>query len=159
MIAARVPEPSVLAGFDDKLNFSERPLVAIWEVTQACDLSCYHCRACAQPLRDSRELTTTEGKRLIDEIADLKVPIFVLTGGDPLKRRDIYELVEHAAEQGVRPSLTPSATPLLTRAAIFALKARGLARLALSLDASTPDLHDAFRGVPGSWSRTLEAVR
>jgi radical SAM protein len=145
--------------FIDKLNFDERPLVAIWEVTQACDLACYHCRASAQPLRDLRELTTQEGKLLINDIAELKVPIFVLTGGDPLKRRDIFDLVEHAAHRGVRPSLTPSATPLLTQAAIARLKSCGLARLAVSLDGATPELHDAFRGVHGSWARTLEAVR
>jgi AdoMet-dependent heme synthase len=142
----------------DKLNFNERPLVVIWEVTQACDLACFHCRACAQPLRDLRELTTVEGKRLINEVAEMGSPIFVLTGGDPLKRRDIYDLVEYAAQRGVRPSLTPSATPLLTREALVELKRRGLARLALSLDASTPELHDTFRGVHGSWARTLEAV-
>jgi radical SAM protein len=143
----------------DKLNFNERPLVVIWEVTQACDLACFHCRACAQALRDLRELTTAEGKRLISEVAEMGSPIFVLTGGDPLKRRDIFELVEYAAQKGVRPSLTPSATPLLTREALAELKGRGLARLAVSLDASTPELHDAFRGVIGSWSRTIEAVR
>ncbi len=154
---ARTPAPELVFP-GDQLNFNERPLVVIWEVTQACDLACFHCRASAQPLRDLRELTTVEGKRLIDEVAEMQSPIFVLTGGDPLKRRDIYDLVEHAAHQGVRPSLTPSATPLLTRDALRALKDRGLARLAVSLDGSVPDLHDAFRGVRGSWSRTLEAV-
>ncbi len=151
--------PAAYTAVEDRLNFHERPLVVIWEVTQACDLACFHCRASAQPLRDVHELTTAEGKRLIGEIADLGSPIFVLTGGDPLKRRDIYELVEYAAQRGVRPSLTPSATPLLTQAALVELKSRGLARLALSLDGSTPGLHDKFRGVRGSWSRTLEAVR
>src|SRR5947208_17190700 len=72
----------------DKLNFNERPLVVIWEVTQACDLACFHCRACAQPLRDLRELTTVEGKRLISEIAEMGSPIFVLTGGDPLRSEE-----------------------------------------------------------------------
>jgi len=158
-VMQKPPETRSLLDYADKLNFNERPLVVIWEVTQACDLSCFHCRACAQPLRDLRELTTTEGKRLINEVAELGSPIFVLTGGDPLKRPDIYELVEHAAQRGVRPSLTPSATPLLTRASLATLKKRGLARLALSLDGSVAELHDVFRGVHGSWSRTLEAVR
>jgi MoaA/NifB/PqqE/SkfB family radical SAM enzyme len=66
-------------------------------------------------LRSSDELTTDEAKRLIDEIAAMKVPVFVLTGGDPLKRPDILEIVRYAAEKSVRISLTPSATPLLTR--------------------------------------------
>jgi len=136
-----------------------RPLVVIWEVTQACDLSCYHCRASAQPSRDGLELSTAEGKRLISEVAEMGSPIFVITGGDPLKRNDIFELVEYAASIGIRPALTPSATKLLTREAIFELKKLGLARLAISLDASTAEVHDSFRGVPGSWARTIEAMR
>jgi radical SAM protein len=150
---------SFAEGFEDRLNFNERPLIVIWEVTQACDLACYHCRASAQPCRDSQELSTAEGKRLISEIAEMGAPIFVITGGDPLKRHDIYELVEHAANLGIRPALTPSATKMLTREALFELKKRGLSRLALSLDASTPEVHDGFRGVKGSWARTMEAMR
>ena len=140
------------------VNFDQRPFVAIWETTQACDLACIHCRACAQPLRNSQELTTAEAKRLIDDIAAMEVPVFVLTGGDPLKRPDIYELVQHAAQRKVRISLTPSATPLLTRESIDRLKAAGLARLAVSLDGPTAAVHDAFRGVPGSYQWTLDAV-
>ena len=73
-------------------NFNERPFIAIWEVTQACDLACVHCRASAQPDRSPMELSTDEGKHLIDRIAALKVPVFVLTGGDPIKRPDLFEL-------------------------------------------------------------------
>ncbi|HXE91701.1 MAG TPA: TIGR04053 family radical SAM/SPASM domain-containing protein [Terriglobales bacterium] len=140
-------------------DFNQRPLVLIWETTQACDLTCAHCRACAQPLRHPLELSTVEARGLIDQVAAWEVPVFVLTGGDPLKRPDIYDIVEYSAERGVRASLTPSATPLLTREAIEELKRRGLARLAVSLDASTPEIHDAFRGVPGAWERALSAVR
>ncbi len=141
------------------MNFSERPFIAIWETTQACDLACVHCRACAQPLRSPLELSTREAESLIDEIAGMQVPVFVLTGGDPLKRPDIYGLVEYATRRGVRISLTPSATPLLTHEAIAKLQRGGLARLAVSLDGSTAELHDAFRGVPGSYDWTLRAVR
>jgi AdoMet-dependent heme synthase len=140
-------------------NFDERPFVAIWETTQACDLACVHCRACAQPLRNALELTTAEAQRLIDEIAAMEVPVFVLTGGDPLKRHDIFELVRYASDRKVRISLTPSATPLLTRDSILRLKACGLARLAVSLDGPTAESHDAFRRVPGSYRWTLDAVR
>ena len=140
-------------------NFDERPFVAIWETTQACDLACIHCRACAQPLRSPQELTTDEAKGLIDEIAALEVPVFVLTGGDPLKRPDIYELVQYASQRHVRISLTPSATPLLTRDSVVRLKAAGLARLAVSLDGPTAAIHDDFRRVPGSYQWTLDAVR
>src|SRR5512147_284149 len=142
-----------------KLDFNERPYIAIWETTQACDLACVHCRACAQPLRKREELSTEEAKRLIDQIADMKVSVFVLSGGDPLKRPDIYELVEYATARGVHTSMTPSATPLLTEEALVRLKQRGLTRLAVSLDGSSAEIHDAFRRVPGSYARTLSAVR
>ena len=142
-----------------RLDFNERPYIVIWETTQACDLACVHCRACAQPARNPFELSTAEAKALIDQIAGMQVPVFVLTGGDPLKRPDIYELVEYASGRGVHTSMTPSATPLLTREAIAALKQRGLARLAVSLDGSTAEIHDAFRRVNGSYRCTLDAIR
>lgn len=141
------------------INFDERPFLVIWETTQACDLSCVHCRACAQPARSPLELSTVEARSLIDEVAALEAPVFVLTGGDPLKRPDVFELAEYATTKGVRISLTPSATPLLTREAIGELKKRGLARLAISLDGPTAEIHDKFRRVPGSFTWTLDAVR
>ena len=140
------------------LNYDETPFLAIWEVTQSCDLACKHCRAAAQPEAHPEQLTTRQGKALIDQIAEMHVPVFVLTGGDPLKRADIFELVEHAAARGVRVALTPSATPLLTREAIFRLRDAGLVRLGISLDGSSPEIHDVFRGLPGAWQRTVEAV-
>jgi radical SAM protein len=142
-----------------RLNFNERPYIVIWETTQACDLACIHCRACAQPARHPFELSTVEAKALVDQIAEMQAPVFVLTGGDPLKRPDVYELIEYSCGHGVHTSMTPSATPLLTRETIAALKARGLARLALSLDGSTAEIHDEFRRVIGSYRRTVDAVR
>jgi radical SAM protein len=141
------------------INFNERPFIAIWEVTQACDLACVHCRASAQPDRHPMELSTDEGKRLIDQIAALQVPVFVLTGGDPIKRPDLFELIGYACARGVRVSLTPSATPLLTREVVVRLKESGLARLAVSMDGASAETHDAFRGLSGSFKRTLDAVR
>jgi len=139
-------------------DLSERPYIVIWEVTQACDLACVHCRACAQPKRNPLELSTEEGKGLIDEIAQMQVPVFVLTGGDPIKRPDLFELIEHARKVGVRVSLTPSATPLLTREVIQDLKESGLTRLAMSIDGSHRKMHDTFRGMAGSFDRTLQAI-
>lgn len=141
------------------IDFNERPFLVIWEITQACDLACVHCRACAQPARSALELSTEEARQLIDQVADLKAPVFVITGGDPLKRPDIYQLVGYATMRGVRISLTPSATPLLTRDAIAELKLRGLARLAVSLDGSCAAVHDEFRRVPGSFHLTMDAIR
>jgi len=141
------------------VDFYQTPFIVIWEVTQACDLACVHCRASAQSRRHPLELSTAESKKLIAEVAALQAPVFVLTGGDPLKRPDIYELVEYATACGVRTSLTPSATPLLTREALVRLRDCGLARLAISLDGPTATIHDAFRRVPGSYDWTLRAVR
>jgi len=140
------------------LNYDETPFLAIWEVTQSCDLACKHCRAAAQPIAHPDELSNAEGKALIDQIADMHIPIFVFTGGDPMKRKDVFELIRYAADKGVQVALTPSATPLLTREAIFKLKEAGLVRLGISLDGSTPEIHDTFRGLPGAWARTIQAV-
>jgi radical SAM protein len=139
-------------------DFDVRPLLVIWEMTQACDLKCMHCRASAQPHRHPRELSAAEAFSLVDQVADMRVPMFVLTGGDPLKRSDLHAIIQYARRRSVKTSLTPSATPLLTREAVFELKESGLMRLALSLDGSTAQLHDGFRGVAGSWRRTLDAI-
>jgi len=142
----------------DGMDFDESPFLAIWEVTQSCDLACKHCRAAAQPIPHPDELTYREGQALIDQIAGMRVPIFVFTGGDPLKRKDLFDLIRYAASKNVRVAVTPSATPLLTREAIFQMKEAGLVRLGISLDGSTPEIHDAFRGVPGTWARTVQAI-
>ena len=140
------------------LNYDETPFLAIWEVTQSCDLACKHCRAAAQPIAHPDQLSTAEGKALIDQIAAMQIPIFVFTGGDPLKRPDLYELIRYSAEKGVKVAVTPSATPLLTREAIFKMKEAGIVRLGISLDGSTPEIHDTFRGLPGAWARTIQAI-
>jgi radical SAM protein len=140
------------------LNFDETPFLAIWEITQSCDLACKHCRAAAQPLAHPDELTNAEGKALIDQIAQMGVPIFVFTGGDPMKRADLFELIRYAADKGVQVAITPSATPLLTREAIFKLKEAGLVRLGISLDGSTAEINDTFRGLPGAYARTIQAI-
>ena len=141
------------------VDFNISPFVVIWENTRACDLACVHCRAAAQSKRNRFELSTEEGFRLIDEIAEIKPKVFVLTGGDPLKREDTYALIRRARDKGLEPSLTPSATPLLTEDAVTKMKEHGLGRMAVSHDASCAELHDAFRRVPGSFDITLRAIR
>ena len=95
-----------------------RPFLVIWETTQACDLSCVHCRAQAQPEHDPLALSFQDGCRLIDQVADLGLPhpLFILTGGDPFKRADIFDLVGYAAGRGLPVAVSPSGTPLLTPA-------------------------------------------
>jgi radical SAM protein with 4Fe4S-binding SPASM domain len=132
--------------------------VAIWEVTRACDLACIHCRASAVPARDPRELTTDEAVTLLGQVRDLGPDALVLTGGDPLKRPDLLELVRAATQLGLHVALAPSVTPSLTPAAIAKLAEAGVTRMALSLDGPDAAAHDAFRGMPGSFAATLRAI-
>jgi radical SAM protein len=140
------------------IDFNLSPFVTIWETTRACDLSCVHCRAAAQSRRSQFELSTEEGFRLIDDIAKMKPKVFVLTGGDPLKRADVYDTIAYAKSAGLEPSVTPSATPLLTPEAIRKMKEHGVTRLAISLDHYKQKDHDEFRRVPGSFDLTIRAI-
>ncbi len=142
-----------------EVDFDRSPFVVIWETTQACDLACLHCRASARPQRDPRELSTEEGKRLMERVRDFGRPLFILTGGDPLKRPDTVELVEHGTRIGLRVAMTPSGTPLMTPDVVRRLGDAGLARLAVSLDGSCPEVHDRFRGVAGSFDWTVRMLR
>jgi radical SAM protein len=142
----------------NKIDFNVSPFVTIWEMTRACDLACVHCRAAAQSRRSQFELTTEEGFKLIDDIARLGPRVFVITGGDPLKRDDLYETIAYAKNAGLEPSVTPSATPLLTPEAIARMKREGVTRLAISLDHYSRREHDEFRRVPGSFDLTIRAI-
>jgi len=141
-------------------DFSRAPFLVIWEVTRACALACVHCRADAMARRDPRELTTAEGFRLIDQVRALndRPPLFVLTGGDPMRRPDLAHLVRYAASVGLTVALTPSGTAATTRSRLAELKAAGLSRVAVSLDGPTPDAHDAFRRVKGSYAWTMRII-
>ncbi len=139
-------------------RYQEKPYIAIWETTQACDLACLHCRACAQPERDAEELSTDEGFALLDSFAKARVPLVVLTGGDPAKRPDLVELVAHGRKVGLGMGLTPSTTPLVTTQLIERLARAGLSRLAVSIDGPDAECHDAFRGVEGSFEQSLRIL-
>jgi radical SAM protein len=140
--------------------FDRAPFIVIWETTRACALACVHCRAEAIPRRDPRELTTEEARRLLDRVAAFgdPPPLLVLTGGDPLRRPDIVDLVAYGSARGLTVSLTPSGTAAVTVARLRALRDAGLARLAVSLDGATAEAHDAFRGVVGSHRHTVRIV-
>ena len=140
-------------------DFEHSPMIVFYEMTRACDLACVHCRADAQRTCDPNELRSDQSRRLVDELLKFpKPPLLVLTGGDPLKRADVFELVDYAVGRGIATAMTPSATPLVTRDAIRRLKDAGLHRLAVSLDAADEATHDAFRKVAGSYRRTLEII-
>ncbi|PHQ37457.1 radical SAM/SPASM domain-containing protein [Halorubrum persicum] len=143
--------------FDD-LDTDRRPLVLIWEVTQACGLACRHCRADAKPARHPDELSTAEGKRLLDDAAAFgEGQLVVLSGGDPLARDDLLELVSYGDDRGLRMTITPSGTRSLTPDRVEALADAGVRRMALSLDGATRERHDRFRGEE-SFESTLEAA-
>lgn len=141
-------------------DFGQAPFLVLWELTRACAQACAHCRAEAVRHRHPEELTTQEGEQLLDEIARFgsPLPLLVLTGGDPLRRPDVYDLVEAAARRGFHVTLTPSGTAAATRDKLVRLKEAGLARLAVSLDGSIPEVHDAFRRVRGSYGWTMKIV-
>ena len=141
------------------MNFDKAPMLVIWEVTQACDLACVHCRASAQSERNPGELTTEQGYRLLDEIRSFGEPLMVFTGGDPLKRPDLFDLLRYSVRIGLRTNVTPSATPLLTEQAIDNFKAAGVMRMAISVDGPDAASHDDFRGVPGTFDRAMLALR
>ncbi|MBU6533122.1 TIGR04053 family radical SAM/SPASM domain-containing protein [Streptomyces mayonensis] len=138
---------------------AQRPFIVIWESTRACPLACRHCRAEALPDRDPRELDTSAARRLLRQVAEFghPAPLFVITGGDPFQRPDLTDLIAHGKEIGVRVAVSPSGTPTLTGERLRAVRAAGAVGLSLSLDGSTPALHDSFRGVPGVYDWTLDA--
>jgi len=140
-------------------DFDRSPMLVFYEVTQACELVCQHCRACAQPDAHPDELSTQESLRLIDQLSEFpEPPMLVLTGGDPLCRKDIFQLIEYATTTGLDTSITPSATPLVTKESINRLQKSGIHRLAVSIDGTNAETHDGFRGVVGSFARSLEIL-
>lgn len=143
----------------DQSDFAKHPLMFYYEVTRACDLVCKHCRASAQESSAPDELDTAQAMSLIDQVAGFsRKPTIVLTGGDPLKRGDIYDLIRHAVQAGLQVALTPSATPLATKEALQKAKDCGVRRFGISLDGADAETHDSFRGWDGSFERTLRML-
>ncbi|MBS2038860.1 TIGR04053 family radical SAM/SPASM domain-containing protein [bacterium] len=140
-----------------KQSTQERPFLVIWEVTQACDLACIHCRASAMPEAHPLALNHAQGRALIEQVQEFGAPypLLVFTGGDPFKRPDLCDLVAYARSLGLTPAISPSATPLLTRDRLQALRDAGARVASLSLDGSSAEVHDRFRGVSGTFEKTL----
>jgi len=140
--------------------FDHAPQRVYWEITRACSLACRHCRAAASPLPDPYELTPAEGLALIDGLAAFDPqPHVIFTGGDPLERADLWDLIAHARGLGLHVSVSPSATPRLTPDVVERLRDAGVEAISLSLDGATAAAHDALRGVAGCFERTLTAGR
>ncbi|MDG4859851.1 TIGR04053 family radical SAM/SPASM domain-containing protein [Streptomyces sp. T-3] len=144
-----------------KHSVGERPFIVIWEATRACPLACLHCRAEAQLARDPEELDGADARRVMDQIAAFgkPSPLFVITGGDPFQRADLTELIEYGTALGLRIAVSPSGTPTLTRSNLTAVRDAGAVALSLSLDGSTAERHDSFRGVEGVYQWTLDGWR
>lgn len=141
-------------------QFDQRPLLVFWEMTKACQLACFHCRADAQLVGAPDELTTSEGRGLIDGLAQIGAPrtILILTGGDCLMRSDIVELASYARSVNVPVAIAPSVTPRLTDSTLRSLRQAGVKSASLSLDGASPFTHDAVRGIPGHFGSTIQAI-
>jgi radical SAM protein len=140
------------------VDFNLAPFILIWETTQACALACRHCRAEAIDERHPDELTTAQGKDLIDQVADMGTRVLIFSGGDPLQRDDLEDLIAHARARKLRVGTIPAATPRLTPERIQSLKDAGLNQMAMSLDGPNAEKHDHFRQVPGSFDLTMKGL-
>jgi radical SAM protein len=142
-------------------DYSRTPMNVYWEMTQSCALACRHCRAEAISTPHPQELSFKEGVAFLNQIPEFGTPLpqLILTGGDPLARTDLYELIDEARRLGIPVSITPAATPALTREVLVRLKKHGVEGLGLSLDGSTAARHDSIRGVAGTFDRTIQALR
>jgi heme b synthase len=128
-----------------------------WETTRNCNLNCIHCRAAATSGPYSGELDTRSALNLIDQIAEVARPIIILTGGEPLLREDIFEIAKYGNAMGMRMVMAPNGT-LVTREVADKMRDAGIQRISISLDGSTAESHDAFRGVQGAYKGALQGI-
>lgn len=131
--------------------------VVVWNYTNACNLNCRHCYAAAGKAPESAELTTEEGLRLIDDLAEFHVPVILLSGGEPLCRKDFLTLVTYAREKGIRVTLSTNGT-LIDPAAAATIKAAGIGYVGISLD-GVRERNDQFRGSAGAYDLALQGIR
>ena len=141
----------------DEIRTGPPQMIVAWEVTRRCALACRHCRGAARDCEYSGELATAECFKVIDALAAFARPMIILTGGEPLMRHDIFELARYATAQGCRVVLA-TCGHLLTAEIAGQLQAAGVMAVSLSLDAATAAAHDAFRGIPGAYDKTIAAV-
>ncbi|MES0445438.1 MAG: 12,18-didecarboxysiroheme deacetylase [Desulfobacterales bacterium] len=139
------------------LQFSsdKRPVV-VWNITRRCNLKCLHCYAHARNIPFDNELTTMEGKNLIDDLAGFGVPVLLISGGEPLTRKDLPELAAYAVEKGMRAVISTNGT-LITPQMAGTLKKIGLSYVGISLD-GMEEINDRFRGVKGAFRSALKGI-
>jgi heme b synthase len=133
------------------------PRLVFWELTSACNLKCVHCRACPIDERSPEDLTTEEGKTLIEQIASFAKPVLVLSGGEPLVRPDVFELAQYGASMGLRMALATNGT-LVTPEVARQIKESGIQRVSVSIDGASAKSHDAFRGTPGAFVEAWRGI-
>jgi len=134
----------------------QRRPVVVWNTTKRCNLYCEHCYAAADCEGASNELSTAEGKALIDDLAEFGAPVLLFSGGEPLVREDLPELVAHAADRGIRPVLSTNGT-LLTRERARELKRAGLQYAGVSVD-GLPERNDRIRGEDGAFDSAVRGI-
>jgi len=140
------------------LQFSQdKKPVIVWNVTRRCNLRCVHCYSHSEDRDYSGELSTEEGEVLLDDLSEMGCPVVLFSGGEPLIRPDILDLIRHAAKKGMRAVLSTNGT-LINSPVAAELHSIGLSYVGISLD-GIGEHHDAFRGVPGSFSRAMRAIR
>jgi len=139
------------------LQFSKdkRPVV-VWNMTRKCNLKCVHCYAHAREESSEDELSTEQGRRLIDDLAGFGVPVLLFSGGEPLVRKDLPDLAAYAVESGMRAVISTNGT-LITREKARTLKEIGLSYVGISLD-GMEDINDRFRGVPGAFQKAMKGI-
>ena len=135
-----------------------KPRLIFWELTKGCNLRCIHCRASATELSSPDDLSTGAAKAIIDQIAEVSKPILVLSGGEPLFRKDIFELARYATEKGLRAALATNGT-LVTKHVARKIVDSGVKRVAISLDGADAHTHDTFRGIPGAFDAAITGFR
>lgn len=134
------------------------PRLVFWETTAACNLQCSHCRRTeAAEGASPDELSTKEAERLIDELAAFGRPVFILSGGEPLLRRDIFDLAERASDQGLTVALASNGT-LIDGAAAESIRDCGIRRVSVSLDGPEASVHDAFRRQEGAFDSAMRGI-
>jgi AdoMet-dependent heme synthase len=135
-----------------------KPRLIFWELTKGCNLRCIHCRASATELSSPSDLSTDAAKAIIDQIAEVSNPILVLSGGEPLFRKDIFELARYGTDKGLRVALATNGT-LVTGQVARKIVDSGVKRVAISLDGADAPTHDTFRGIPGAFDAAVTGFR
>ena len=140
------------------LQFSQdKKPVVVWNVGQRCNLKCIHCYSQSKDIEYPNELTTKEAKAMLDDLADYGAPVILFSGGEPLMRHDLLDLIGYAKQKGLRAVISTNGT-LITRDTANELKKFGLSYVGISLD-GLKETNDRFRGIPGAFDAALEGIR